>query len=167
MGRKIYKVPLDFAFPVGSRERVTSWSDAAYKAHADTCAETAVHETECDLEDHSECDVHLDCAYEWEPPKGDGWQLWQLISRGPISPVFTTADELIEWMCLPDPQEWYEDGYPDLPWAQGWRREVADPFVRGECEAGSFVVQNRRLTNGPEVVIHNEQLRSTFSRRRT
>ena len=30
-----------------------------------------------------------------EPPKGDGWQLWETVSEGsPISPVFATADEL-------------------------------------------------------------------------
>lgn len=43
-------------------------------------------------------------ADEWEreePPEGDGWQLWQTVSDGPISPVFSTADELIDWMCQP------------------------------------------------------------------
>jgi hypothetical protein len=38
-----------------------------------------------------------------EPPKGDGWQLWETVSEGsPVSPVFTTADELTAWMSDPD-----------------------------------------------------------------
>jgi len=40
-------------------------------------------------------------ADAWEPtppPHGDGWQLWQTTSDGPMSPVFHTADELARWM---------------------------------------------------------------------
>ena len=34
-----------------------------------------------------------------EPPAGEGWQLWETTSEGsPVSPVFTTADELAMWM---------------------------------------------------------------------
>lgn len=37
-----------------------------------------------------------------EPPKGDGWQLWETVSEGsPVSPVFATADELAGWMSDP------------------------------------------------------------------
>lgn len=32
-------------------------------------------------------------------PKGDGWQLWEMVSEGsPVSPVFPTADGLIDWL---------------------------------------------------------------------
>jgi hypothetical protein len=44
-------------------------------------------------------------AEAWErtdPPKGEGWQLWQTVSEGsPISPVFATAEELARWMTTP------------------------------------------------------------------
>lgn len=44
-------------------------------------------------------------AEAWEPsdpPKGDGWQLWETVSEGsPISPVFATADGLAAWMSDP------------------------------------------------------------------
>jgi len=44
-------------------------------------------------------------AEAWEPtdpPKGDGWQLWETVSEGsPISPVFATADDLAAWMSDP------------------------------------------------------------------
>lgn len=41
-----------------------------------------------------------------EPPTGEGWQLWTTVTQGsPISPVFSTADDLADWMtgkpCLP------------------------------------------------------------------
>jgi hypothetical protein len=36
-----------------------------------------------------------------EPPEGDGWQLWQTVSDGPISPVFATPEELARWMASP------------------------------------------------------------------
>jgi hypothetical protein len=34
-----------------------------------------------------------------EPPTGEGWQLWETTSEGsPSSPVFTTAEDLAQWM---------------------------------------------------------------------
>lgn len=34
-----------------------------------------------------------------EPPSGDGWQVWETVSEGsPISPVFATSQELVEWL---------------------------------------------------------------------
>lgn len=42
-------------------------------------------------------------AYEgWErtePPEGEGWQMWQTVSDGPISPVFTTPQALAKFMA--------------------------------------------------------------------
>lgn len=44
-------------------------------------------------------------AEEWkpvDPPAGEGWQLWETVSEGsPISPVFTTAEELARWLTTP------------------------------------------------------------------
>lgn len=35
----------------------------------------------------------------WDPPEGDGWQLWETTSEGsPVSPVFPTAEELAQWL---------------------------------------------------------------------
>jgi hypothetical protein len=37
-----------------------------------------------------------------EPPAGDGWQLWETVSEGsPISPVFSTPEELARYMVVP------------------------------------------------------------------
>lgn len=44
-------------------------------------------------------------AEQWEredPPKGEGWQLWETVSEGsPISPVFPDAEGLARWMTTP------------------------------------------------------------------
>lgn len=42
-------------------------------------------------------------AYEawepFEPPSGDGWQVWETVSEGsPISPVFSTPEEAAKWV---------------------------------------------------------------------
>ena len=36
------------------------------------------------------------------PPKGDGWQLWETVTEGsPQSPVFATPEELAAWLVEP------------------------------------------------------------------
>lgn len=51
---------------------------------------------------------------ETEPPEGEGWQVWETVSEGsPITPVFATADALIEYLV--------KDGYS---------REAATKFVK-------------------------------------
>lgn len=37
-----------------------------------------------------------------EPPKGDGWQMWETVSEGsPVSPVFDSPEGLINWLASP------------------------------------------------------------------
>lgn len=39
-----------------------------------------------------------DTSTWYEPPTGDGYQLWETTSEGsPVSPVFADFDELCEW----------------------------------------------------------------------
>lgn len=46
--------------------------------------------------------------YQWdgdepEPPKGDGYQIWERVSEGsPISPVFEKPEDLANWMVEND-----------------------------------------------------------------
>jgi len=36
---------------------------------------------------------------KYEPPKGNGWQMWETTSEGsPMSPVFKTPEELAKWL---------------------------------------------------------------------
>ena len=40
-----------------------------------------------------------DALEGFDPPAGDGWQMWENTSEGsPMSPVFETADALIDWL---------------------------------------------------------------------
>lgn len=138
MGRKIYRVPMDFDFPIGE-----SFADAHW----------AKHEASCSKEDHDECEVDFD----QDIPKGEGWQLWQTVSDGPISPVFATADELIDWMCHPSNDPRNPGPYPRLPWAQGWRREVAEKFVKSGGWAPSAVIVDGLMMSGVEYMTREKK----------
>jgi hypothetical protein len=82
-------------------------------------------------------------AYEaWEsedPPEGPGWQVWEHTSEGsPVSPVFATGEELIEWLVQPigTDEAWadrgtYGDGSPYCYSEQGQKRKNAEAFVKG------------------------------------
>lgn len=124
MGREIKRVPLDFIFPLGE-----SWADAQYAAHL-----AKHHPTGGDCE----CDNATS-----GPPKGEGWQLWQTVSDGPISPVFATPEELITFMSTPDPKR-----SGPFPRAQGWPRDVAEAFVRGSGWAPTLAYAYGQLTDG-------------------
>jgi hypothetical protein len=85
-----------------------------------------------------------EAAEAWEPtqpPVGDGWQLWETVSEGsPVSPVFATADELIDHMSQPKMSE-YEG-------STGYTRAGAEAFVRGPGWAPSAVNRGRGFETG-------------------
>lgn len=129
MGREIMRVALDFNFPIGE-----CFADKAYEQH---------------YEKHPECrDDVMGCEFRWRSlvPRGEGWQLWQTVSDGPISPVFSTPDELIDFMCRPDLSGRTAQGYS--PWDCGWRRDVAERFVREQGWAPSMVVSRGVIQDG-------------------
>lgn len=75
MGREIKRVPADFDHPL--RE---AWPGFV---------------RDCGYED---CEGCAECE-PFEPPDGDGWQLWETVSEGsPISPVFTDRDAFAAWL---------------------------------------------------------------------
>ena len=61
-------------------------------------------------------------AYEaWEPydpPQGDGWQVWETVSGGsPISPIFATSDELVDWLVAKGNSQKAAEGFVQDEWA--------------------------------------------------
>jgi len=68
-------------------------------------------------------------AEEWdrrkhEPPKGEGWQVWETVSEGsPVTPVFPTAEALADHLAL------YGDHWDQKRGTPGWGHEVAAAFV--------------------------------------
>lgn len=76
MGRRLYRVPLDFSHPLN-----TIWP--GYLRHCD--------DPECDDVECPDCEPH-------DPPTGLGYQLWETTTEGsPQSPVFATLDALATW----------------------------------------------------------------------
>lgn len=82
MGRQLYRVPLDFAQPIGE-----IWPGYLCEPR-DGSAPCTKHVRNPSYTDDVVCILH-------EPPTGDGFQLWETTSEGsPITPVFATLDEL-------------------------------------------------------------------------
>ena len=73
------------------------------------------------------CKALNDAWYEdeqYEPPSGDGWQVWETVSEGsPVSPVFATAKDCVDWLI-----------------GQGYSKEAADNFVNNDRWAPSIIV---------------------------
>lgn len=137
MGREVLRVPMDFNFPLGE-----SYRDAQWEKHR------AIHSDFGPEDMPDECCESCGCSST--PPEGEGWQLWQTVSDGPISPVFATSQELVSWMCQPVPileQRAYDPGpYPKHPWNKGWQRAEAEAMVRLGWIPSMMMVGGRALS---------------------
>jgi len=52
-----------------------------------------------------------------EPPKGDGWQLWETVSEGsPVSPVFETQEEFLQYLVNSGYSELAAINFIDAGW---------------------------------------------------
>lgn len=71
-----------------------------------------------------------------EPPTGDGWQLWETTTEGsPVSPVFATADELVNWMV-----------------ADGYSREGAEAFVKSGWAPSLVMTPGKGVQSGVDAM---------------
>jgi len=62
----------------------------------------------------------------YEPPEGDGWQLWETTSEGsPTSPVFATAEELAEW-CAENATYFADLKMSKEEWLRGFVNDTTD-----------------------------------------
>lgn len=111
MGRELRRVPMDFDYPLN-----TVWYGYFMNYVPNTCMSVKDREycESCkeyarikgiEISDYG-CPNYNDYFSEvteklkslCEPPKGEGYQLWETTSEGsPVSPVFKTLDELCEW----------------------------------------------------------------------
>ena len=102
MGREVRRVSLDFDWPLDKR-----WPGFCYEppdCGIASCPDA--HGTNLRWSKEAMCAFHRalwDDGYpKLEPPAGDGWQLWETVTEGsPISPVFPTAEGLVDWLCSP------------------------------------------------------------------
>ena len=75
---------------------------------------------------------------EWEgyePPEGEGWQLWENVSEGsPISPVFDTKEKFIEWLV-----------------GEGYSRIAAENFSKSGYAPSMAVIPGQGLVRDIEI----------------
>ena len=146
MGRAIKRVPLDFVFPLEA-----SWCNTQYDQHMRRCKKPKDERGRCSCQDLHQVDT----------PKGDGWQLWMTVDDSPLTPVFATPEELIEYMSQPVPdadrKHWDEGPFPSHPRGQGWNRDLAERFVRAESRSfGSVYTPGRGWEFGAAALHPND-----------
>lgn len=89
MNRELKKVPLDFDWPL--HKIWYGYLNNMCNGHCNDCRKYALLKG-LKFKEYGCPDFGLD------PPDGEGFQLWETTSEGsPISPVFTTPEELAEW----------------------------------------------------------------------
>lgn len=133
MGREIKRVTLDFDWPL----------DKPWKGYVPD---------ENDATWDEEADEYLTKTGEvwkaYDPPTGEGWQVWETVSEGsPITPVFPTAEALIEHLSTVGTEWDRTPGPGGRPPRGPWRREAAEAFVRSGW-APSFVGIGGQLLMG-------------------
>lgn len=109
MGRELKRVPLDFDYPLnevwyGYFMNYISHCHSNERERCERCKHMArikgVPITSYGCPDYDKYFSEIDNKLKelCEPPKGDGYQLWETTSEGsPVSPVFETLDALCEW----------------------------------------------------------------------
>jgi hypothetical protein len=79
---------------------------------------------------------------QYEPPKGEGYQIWETVSEGsPISPVFATPGELAEHMSH---TRWGAD--------EGTTKDQWLRFILGPGWAPSMVADSKGIRSGVQAV---------------
>lgn len=106
MGRTMKRVPLDFDYPLnkvwyGYYNQSINYCHDNYSAGCEGCKKYAeikeVPFTDYGCPDYDKY-YGVDMSAKVEPPKGDGFQLWETTTEGsPTSPVFNTLEKLCEW----------------------------------------------------------------------
>ena len=82
----------------------------------------------------------------FEPPEGEGFQLWETVSEGsPISPVFVTAEELADWLATSPDYKWRrnDEGTTKAQWLA---------FINGPGWAMTGVITGGKYMTGVQAV---------------
>lgn len=99
---------------------------------------------ECSLWPSPEAKQQYENWEREEPPSGEGYQLWETVSEGsPISPVFSTPEELAEWLASPAYGRKVDQGMSKENWLA---------FITGPGWAPSFVAIGGHLMSGVEAI---------------
>ena len=121
MGREVRRVPIDFDHPL----------HAVWPGFVPP--------------DRLEAGEEADFFVPVPPPEGPGWQVWETVSEGsPISPVFATREDLIDWIVGPGA------GYMAVG-GRRVRREAAEAFVDLGSVPSFTVLPDGTVASGVEV----------------
>lgn len=72
---------------------------------------------------------------KYDPPEGEGWQVWETVSEGsPVTPVFQSAEALVDYLV--------EHG-DDPKRVSGWKRENAEKFVNAGWAPSLIVIKDK------------------------
>jgi len=88
-----------------------------------------------------------------EPPAGEAWQEWETTSEGsPISPVFSSAEELASWMSNPDRTDTYAKDWMPYPAAMqfiqaGWAPTFISTASTGLVQGAEFIGMEHTQTD--------------------
>ena len=160
MGREVKRVPLDFDWPVGKvwppymggicteevRYAIHAPEDSDCEAICEACRHAAKlagirqKTTRC-----PDWKIH--------PPAGDGWQLWETVSEGsPITPVFTSAEELASWLVVPGNDTSVTAGTTREQWIEfltnhGWAPSLSYSPTTGVTDGVRTMVRELERTN--------------------
>lgn len=119
MGRELKRVPMDFEWPMG--ERWPGYCFSTCSEDCDACKRFAALIGVKTAEPHG-CPsfrgfLH-DHGVSFDPPEGEGYQLWETTTEGsPQSPVFETLEALCEWCevnattfadCKATKEQWFQ-----------------------------------------------------------
>lgn len=127
MSREVKRVALDFDWPL----------DEIWKGY----------QPPDDAEYDEESGEYADWK-PYDPPAGDGWQVWEDTSEGsPITPVFSTREALIEHLVTVG-TTWDQISYPGRPAPGPWRRSAAEAFVEQGWTVSFIMVPGVGLLEG-------------------
>ncbi len=77
-----------------------------------------------------------DAWQDYEPPQGEGWQMWETTSEGsPISPVHATPEELAQWLANTEASAFGSEGATYEQWLTTIKRGWA-PSAVGQVGVG-------------------------------
>lgn len=76
-----------------------------------------------------------------EPPKGEGYQVWETVSEGsPVSPVFKTSESLVKWLMR-----------------QGYSETAATNFIKSEWVPSMIMSGGKMYKDIESMEIKNEE----------
>jgi len=169
MGREIRRVPKGWEHPRDEDGHFRALYDQDYQSAAEEWWEAAVAWQDGSGLDEHEQQHRLKHTWYWDwdggPPDKDShrpafaepadhFQIYETVSEGsPVSPVFASAEELVEWMC--QPIDWSSEYNRGADWQcmQGRSRESAEAFVEAGSVCSFMVSPGRGIADGVEALV--------------